>query len=135
MTPASPDDPLRETLRLIGDLADALGTQVRRLERLNGEPPASLPTDPIKALARESAQVSRRCAELRAAAGEVPGEVVELRSEPTPPPRDHGAPPDAVQTLALEMRMEGRTRDEIEDYLSRSFGRDDAARIADEVFR
>ena len=31
--------------------------------------------------------------------------------------------------------MEGRTRDEVEEYLAQSFGRDDAARVADEVFR
>jgi hypothetical protein len=42
---------------------------------------------------------------------------------------------DAVHTLAIEMRMEGRTRGEIEEYLAQSFGRDDAARIAGEVFR
>jgi hypothetical protein len=41
---------------------------------------------------------------------------------------------DAVHTLAIEMRMEGRTRDEVEEYLAQSFGRDDAARVADEVF-
>jgi hypothetical protein len=41
---------------------------------------------------------------------------------------------DAVHTLAIEMRMEGRTREEVEEYLAQSFGRDDAARVADEVF-
>jgi hypothetical protein len=44
------------------------------------------------------------------------------------------APADAVHTLAIEMRMEGRTREEVEEYLAQSFGRDDAARVADEVF-
>jgi hypothetical protein len=134
------DDALLETLRLIGDLGEALETQVRRLERLSGSLPGGTPSAMIDALTGDAERVRSRCVELRHRLGDSAlAEVVELHApadgavqEPagdTPP-----ATGDAVHTLAIEMRMEGRTRDEVEEYLAQSFGRDDAARVADEVF-
>lgn len=134
------DDALLETLRLIGDLGEALATQVRRLERLGGELPGGTPSGMIDALAGDADRVKERADELRRRLGDSgSAEVVELRA-PAPASDEEAAAAepaattDAVHTLAIEMRMEGRTRDEIEEYLAQSFGRDDAARIADEVF-
>jgi hypothetical protein len=135
------DDALLETLRLIGDLGEALETQVRRLERLSGSLPGGTPSAMIDALTGDAERLKSRCNELRRRLGDSgPAEVVELRA---PAAADDGHEPagetppataDAVHTLAIEMRMEGQTREEVEEYLAQSFGRDDAARVADEVF-
>jgi hypothetical protein len=137
------DDALLETLRLIGDLGEALQTQVRRLERLSGSLPGGTPSAMIDALTGDAERLKSRCEELRRRLGDSPtADVVELRTPAAADdaadaePADEAAPAtaDAVHTLAIEMRMEGRTRDEVEEYLAQSFGRDDAARVADEVF-
>jgi hypothetical protein len=135
------DDALLETLRLIGDLGEALATQVRRLERLDDELPGGTPSGMIDALAGDAEGIKQRSDELRRRLGDSDSaEVVELRA-PASPVDDEAAAEvpavtgDAVHTLAIEMRMQGRTRDEIEEYLAQSFGRDDAARIADDVFQ
>ncbi|HEV7461163.1 MAG TPA: hypothetical protein VGN78_11535 [Solirubrobacteraceae bacterium] len=136
-----PDEALLETLRLIGDLSEALATQVRRLERLGGELPGGTPTAMIGALVGDAERVKDRCDELRRRLGDSDSaEVVELRASSGAPKQGGaaGAAPataDAVHTLAIQMRMEGRTQDEVEEYLAQSFGRDDAARVAGEVFR
>jgi hypothetical protein len=135
------DDALLETLRLIGDLGAALATQVRRLERLGGELPGGTPTAMIGALVDDAERVKTRCDELRRRLGDSDSADAEDMRPPPGEAKDtaagEAAPAagDAVHTLAIEMRMEGRTRDEVEEYLAQSFGRDDAARIADEVFR
>jgi hypothetical protein len=135
------DDALLETLRLIGDLGEALETQVRRLERLSGSLPGGTPSAMIDALTADAERLKSRCNELRRRLGDsTPAEVVELRASAAADDARAPAgetPPvtaDAVHTLAIEMRMEGRTREEVEEYLAQSFGRDDAARVADEVF-
>jgi hypothetical protein len=135
------DESLLETLRLIGDLGEALATQVRRLERLSAELPGGPPSGMIGALAGDAERVKQRCDELRRRLGDSdPAEVVELSPRASKAEEDAAtevtaaATGDAVHTLAIEMRMEGRTRDEVEEYLARSFGRNDAARIADEAF-
>ena len=135
-----PDDALLETLRLIGDLGEALETQVRRLERLSGPLPGGTPSAMIDALAEDAERIRGRCEELRRRLGDsAQAEVVPLRASPGGDEAGAGerqpGTADAVHTLAIEMRMEGRTRDQVEEYLAQSFGRDDAARVADEVFR
>jgi hypothetical protein len=137
------DDALLETLRLIGDLGEALQTQVSRLERLSGSLPGGTPSAMIDALTADAERLKSRCEELRRRLGDsTPAGVVEARAPAATDDADDGEradetpiqPADAVHTLAIEMRMEGRTRDEVEEYLAQSFGRDDAARVADEVF-
>jgi hypothetical protein len=134
------DDALLETLRLIGDLGEALATQVRRLERLGGELPGGTPSGMIDALAGDAERIKQRSDELRRRLGDSDSaEVVELRAPASPVEEVAAADVpavtgDAVHTLAIEMRMQGRTREEIEEYLGQSFGREDAARIAEDAF-
>jgi hypothetical protein len=137
------DDALLETLRLIGDLGEALQTQVRRLERLSGSLPGGTPSAMIDALTADAERLKSRCEELRRRLGDsTTADVVDLHApagaedtaDAEPADEAPPGPADAVHTLAIEMRMEGRTRDEVEEYLAQSFGRDDAARVADEVF-
>ena len=139
------DDALRETLRLIDDLGEALTTQVRRLARLADGEAKAAPSDLIESLVEDAERIKQHCTELRKRI-DAPDEA-EGVGPPSPPAEGesaartttraetHAAIGDAVHTLSIEMRMGGRTREEVEDYLARSFGRDDAARIADDVFR
>jgi hypothetical protein len=139
------DDALRETLRLIGDLGEALTTQVRRLARLADGETKAPPSDLIDSLVEDAERIRQRCTELRKRidepdetwVGKPPSQPAEAESAAGTTTRAEtpAAIGDAVHTLAIEMRMDGRTREEVEDYLARSFGRDDAARIAEEVFR
>jgi hypothetical protein len=99
----------------------------------------------IDALTGDAERLKSRCEELRRRLGDsTPADIAELRASAAADDDTDAAAAeeaaratataDAVHTLAIEMRMEGRTRDEVEEYLAQSFGRDDAARVADEVF-
>jgi hypothetical protein len=136
------DDAFRETLRLIDDLGEALTTQVRRLARLADGEAKTAPSDLIDSLVEDGERIRQHCTELRKridapdeAAAVGPPSEGESAARTTTRAETPPAIGDAVHTLAIEMRMGGRTREEVEDYLARSFGRDDAARIADDVFR
>lgn len=138
-TPAQQRDAIRETLRLIGDLSDALATQLGRVERLSSELSSPPFTGVGSALADDAARIRQHCEQLRE---ELDRE--QTRQEParsadtaqpvaTPAPAEAGGD-DAVRSLAIEMRLEGRSQAEVLEYLGRTFGRGDAARIVEEVF-
>jgi len=75
------DDALLETLRLIGDLGEALQTQVRRLERLSGSLPGGTPSTMIDGLTADAERLKSRCEELRRRLGDsTPADVVEVRA-------------------------------------------------------
>lgn len=138
-TPEQQRDAIRETLRLVGDLSDALATQLGRVERLSGE----LPSPPSKsvgsALADDAARIKQHCEDLRE-------EIDRQQAREQPPPSTDSAPADspatepeaggddAVRSLAIEMKLEGRSQAEVREYLGSTFGRDDAARIVADVF-
>jgi hypothetical protein len=139
--PEQQRDAIRETLRLVGDLSDALATQLRRVERLSSDLPSPPSTGVGSALADDAARVKQHSEQLR-------DELDRQRSrdEPTPAPAaasggaaetPEEAPPagsDAVRSLAIEMKMAGRSRSEVEDYLGNTFGLADASQIVAEVF-
>lgn len=137
-TPEQQRDAIRETLRLIGDLSDALATQLGRVERLSGELSAPPSTGVGSALADDAARIKQHCEQLR-------DELDRQQAREAPPPSadpvqahaDAGEPAggdDAVRSLAIEMRLSGRSQAEVREYLDSTFGRGDAGRIVEDVF-
>jgi hypothetical protein len=138
-TPEQQRDAIRETLRLIGDLSDALATQLGRVERLSGELPSGPAAGIAPALADDAARIKQHCEQLR--------EAIDREQERARPPAPSEADipdayarepaeggDDAVRSLAIEMKLEGRSQSEVKEYLGSTFGRADASRIVDEVF-
>jgi hypothetical protein len=154
-TQIPPAESLRETLRLACDLAEALSTQSDRAKRqadeLNGSPLAATEID---RLVNQAARVYRQCTEMM-------DELDTIESTRTPEPRpavdeepaaegDEADPLEqpagprigarqraidgAVQTLILDLKMSGRSREEIEQTLVETFGVDRATEIVDGVF-
>ena len=139
-TPEEQRDAIRETLRLIGDLSDALATQLDRVERLSDELPSVPSTGVGSALADDAARIKQHCEQLR---DELDRQETQGPRAPSPPevgepiapaPEPVARGDDAVRSLAIEMKLEGRSQDEVRDYLGSTFGRDDAARIVEDVF-
>jgi hypothetical protein len=151
-TQVVPAESLRETLRLACDLAEALTTQSDRAKRqadeLNGSPLAATEID---RLVNQAARVHRQCTEMM---GEL--DTIESPRAPDPEPgadadAEHEDPPEeqpagprigareraiegAVQTLILDLKMTGRSRDEIEQTLLETFGIERATEIVDGMF-
>jgi hypothetical protein len=139
--------PLRETLRLASDLADALVTQANRAKRQYGDLAApgdsALTGGLIDAIASEAEKIRNDCAQLRRTL--VPAEARAERRKPAPAvavdaqvaEQGEGKPgtQDPARMLAIEMVTQGRSRAEVEDYLVDTFGLDNASSIVEEVFR
>jgi hypothetical protein len=149
-TEVVPAESLRETLRLACDLAEALSTQSDRAKRqadeLNGSPLAATEID---RLVNQAARIHRQCTEMM-------GELDTIESPRTPDPEpdsdaEHEDPADeqpagprigarersiesAVQTVILDLKMSGRSRDEIEQTLVETFGVERATEIVDGIF-
>jgi hypothetical protein len=149
---APPAESLRETLRLVCDLAEALATQSGRAKRqadeLNGSPLAATEID---RLVNQTARVHRHCTEMmdeldtiESARMPDPETGVDADAEQEDPPEEQPAGPrigareqaieGAVQTLILDLKMSGRSRDEIEQTLVETFGVERATEIVDRVF-
>ncbi len=124
---------------MIGDLSDALATQLGRVERLSGQLDAPPSTGLGSALADDAARIKQHCEQLR--------DELDRQQEREEPPRLEEAAPskasslepaasgdDAVRSLAIEMKLEGRSQGEVKEYLGSTFGRADAARIVEDVF-
>ena len=152
-TQAAPAESLRETLRLACDLAEALATQSDRAKRqsdeLNGSPLAETEID---RLVNQSARVHRLCNEMMdeldtiesarvpdpepaidAAAAEQESSAEEKPAGPRIGARER-AIEGAVQTLILDLKMSGRSREEIEQTLVETFGVERATEIVAGVF-
>jgi hypothetical protein len=159
-TEVVPAESLRETLRLACDLAEALSTQSDRAKRqadeLNGSPLAATEID---RLVNQAARIHRQCTEMM---GEL--DTIESPRTPDLEPdadtdaeaaadgdAEHEDPADeqpagprigareraiegAVQTLILDLKMSGRSRDEIEQTLVETFGVERATEIVDGMF-
>ena len=138
-TPEQQRDAIRETLRLIGDLSDALATQLGRVERLSGELASPPSTGVGVALADDAARIKQHCEQLRDELDrqqerEQPPALQEAARTEAAPAEREASGDDAVRSLAIEMKLEGRSQAEVEEYLGSTFGRGDAARIVAEVF-
>ena len=89
----------------------------------------------VRAQSEELVQSVARGAETEGAEGQV----VQLKADRAPTRADerraspHGLA-DAAHTLAIEMKIEGRSRDEVEETLVETFGLADATAIVDDVF-
>jgi hypothetical protein len=149
-----PAESLRETLRLACDLAEALATQSERAKRqadeLDGSPLAATEID---RLVVQAARVLRQCNEMMGELDTIesvhtlePDSVVEAAAEQRDAEADEEQPAGprigvrergierAVQTLILDLKMDGRSRDEIEQTLSETFGVEHAAELLDGIF-
>jgi hypothetical protein len=138
-TPEQQRHAIRETLRLIGDLSDALATQLGRVERLSGQLDAPPSTGLGSALADDAARIKQHCEQLRDELDrqqerEQPPRLAETAPSEAPAPEVTTSGDDAVRSLAIEMKLEGRSQDEVKEYLGSTFGRGDAARIVEDVF-
>lgn len=138
-TPEQQRDAIRDTLRLVGDLSDALATQLGRVERLSGGLSAPPSAGVGSALAEDAARIKQHCEQLRE---ELDRQQAREDPPPSTGPAQADAPAgepdaggdDAVRSLAIEMKLEGRSQAEVREYLGSTFGRDDAGRIVEDVF-
>jgi hypothetical protein len=141
-------DALRETVELASELVDALVTQARRAQRQCEEAAGSGGlADPAAAssllerLAQRAESLADGMAQIAASvsasatppapaepAGEAP--IVPVDADEA---RDPDRASDPARMLAMEMVTQGRSRDEVEDYLVQTFGLDNAPEIVDDV--
>ncbi len=138
-TPEQQRHAIRETLRLIGDLSDALATQLGRVERLSGQLDSPPSTGLGSALADDAARIKQHCEQLRDELNrqherDEPARLDEAAPTEAPSAEPSTSGDDAVRSLAIEMKLEGRSQDEVTEYLGNTFGRGDAARIVEDVF-
>jgi hypothetical protein len=144
-----------DTLRLIRDLADALATQAARYKRLASDSGAGKPqVKQIDTLVDQARDVKEQAHKLGHAptdagteasgarastAGSASGRVVPFKPDGSARGRARGSPSPAgvtgaAHTLAIEMKIEGRSRDEVEQMLVETFGLSNVSAIVDEVF-
>jgi hypothetical protein len=148
----APTEHLRDTLRLASDLAEALAAQSDRARRqadaLSTSPLASTEID---RLINQASRVRRQCAELMRELDTIDSGSAYV-SEPEPyEQRDEGqggagvlaarkrfrrrrVDDAAIQTLALELKMGGLSREDVARTLEETFGVAGAAEIVDGVF-
>jgi hypothetical protein len=109
----------------------------------------------IDRLVNQAARIHRQCTEMMDELDTIesarppepdpdPEPGIEADPEPEDPPEEQPAGPrigaqeraieGAVQTLILDLKMTGRSRDEIEQTLVETFGVDRASEIVDTVF-
>jgi aminopeptidase N len=130
---------LPSTVRLVDELVDALLGQVRRATR-QSETASDLPRGgtkkALKELAADAASIEGHSAELREALG-IAGEA----AAPEPGVADASAADDAesstdeiVRSLAIDLRLQGQSREEVRRRLEQTFGADQTAAVIDEVF-
>jgi hypothetical protein len=131
---------LESTVRLVDELIDALRGQVRRAKR-QSETASDLPRGTKKALkelADDAASIEGHTAELLEALG-MDGEAA--KPPPVPAVADASAALHAgsssdeiVRSLAIDLRLQGHSRQEVRRRLEQTFGADQAAGVIDEVF-
>jgi hypothetical protein len=137
-------EPLRETLRLACDLADALATQSDRAKRQADElAPSPLAPTEIDRLVNQASRVRRQCAEMLAEldtiepapASNAESEIEGLADGPAGPRigARGRAIDSAIQTVVLDLKMSGRSREEIEQTLIETFDVEHAADIVDGI--
>lgn len=142
---------LQRRLRLICDLAEALATQTEGVRRhpqaLAQVGQAGKLVDP---LAEHTARLQRVAGRLRRSldelegtarevtAGEQPAATGPTAATPFEPRRSmrgpEVAPSNPAESVALELRLEGSTREQVERYLMEAFDLDNASEITELVF-
>ena len=132
--------PLRSTVRLVDELVDALVGQVRRATR-QSQTATQLPRGTKEALGKladDAASIETRTAELREALGAAPRAAKPSLAPQVVSPSVGAAPgsshDEIVRSLAIDLRLQGHSRDEVRDRLEQTFGADQAAGVVDEVF-
>jgi aminopeptidase N len=126
---------LPSTVKLVDELVDALLGQVRRATR-QSETASDLPRGTKKALkelAAEAASIEGHSAELREALG-----AAGKTAAPEPGVADASAAESStdeiVRSLAIDLRLQGQSREEVRRRLEQTFGADQTAAVIDEVF-
>jgi hypothetical protein len=139
------------TLRLIRDLADALATQAERYKRLASDSGAGKPqVKQIDTLVEQARGVKEQAhklgqaptdTEIEQSGADAPASarVVPLKADAPGRGRSRGsASPSGVtgaaHTLAIEMKIEGRSRADVEQMLAETFGLSNVSDIVDKVF-
>lgn len=140
------DEPLRRTVNLICDLADALNAQASRVRReaaVDAEGASTVRL--VDALADQASRVRRQAAQL--------AETFDTIDTPADrPPAEPGAPtplspmarpgrepggrsaPDPAQVLTQEMKLAGTSRQEAHAYLTDSFELSNAEELIERVY-
>ena len=92
-------------------------------------------------LLSQASEVRRQWAELSETLGVEPPEpapAAERRTAPAPPAaaaaQDERPEADPVRLVALDMMLSGRSREEVREYLTATFGDGDREHVLDEIF-
>jgi hypothetical protein len=132
---------VRDTLRLIRDLADALVTQTERYKLLSVHAGADeTMLRRIESLVAQAGELKQQITDLTnvSDAADAGGRVVRMPSERRAARPDTRSAAegisDAAHTLAIEMKIEGHSRDAVELTLQDTFGLTDASDIVNNVF-
>jgi hypothetical protein len=129
---------LRSTVRLVDELVDALVGQVRRATR-QSETATDLPRGTKKALkelANDAASIEDHSAELRDALGDVGEAAASAQGVAAASAGDEAesSGDEIVRSLAIDLRLQGQSREEVRRRLEQTFGADQTAGVIDEVF-
>jgi hypothetical protein len=122
----------------VDELVDALLGQVRRATR-QSETATDLPRGTKKALkelAGDAASIEGHSAELREAIGDV-GEAAAPEHGVTGSStagEAESSSDEIVRSLAIDLRLQGQSREEVRRRLEQTFGADQTAEVIDEVF-
>jgi hypothetical protein len=131
---------LESTARLVDEVVDALLGQIRRAAR-QSETASDLPRGTKKALkelADDASRIEGHTAELLAALGAEQAAENRPRvaaAADAPVGVQPGSSSDeVVRLLAIDLRFQGQSRDEVRERLEQTFGADKTAGVIDEVF-
>lgn len=135
----APQDDLRATLALVGELAEAMGGQIRRARRLLADQPrADIAPGVLEGFEEVADSLHRRCVllvnggHLRLEPGLGPAGSTALSA--VAPLDSESQTENAVRTLARDLKREGRLREDVVRTLADDFGLENVEHVVSEVF-
>lgn len=134
----APQDELRTTLALVGELAEAMGGQLRRARRLLADQPrADIAPGVLEGFEEVAESVHRGCVllinggQLRKPAL---GRAGTTDLSAVAPLDTESQTENAVRTLARDLKREGRQREDVVRTLTDDFGLENVEHVVSEVF-